>query len=371
MAILLLLAYAAICVVFFRILRVPVNKWSVTTGAIAGVVIVGGLLLGMNYNHPFTTDARLYFYTTPIVPEVKGFVIEVPVKPNVALKQGDTLLKIDPRPYQYVVDQKKAALAEAQQNVKQLKASLDQATAGAERVKAQLALAQISYDRQVQLLKTQTVAQVNVDTARRNLDAARQSVAAAEAAEQRARLAYSSEIGGVNTTVARLTADLRDAEYNLDQTTVRAPTNGYVTQLFLKPGMMAASSPTMVFIHADDQVFAAAFPQTKVQRLRPGEEAEIAFEAIPGRVFQGKVDVMIDAVSQGQLQASGQLLDPEDRAKTPGLALVRINIVDDLSPWQLPAGATAQVAVYSDHWRAVAVIRRILLRMKSWMNYVI
>jgi multidrug resistance efflux pump len=287
MAVLLLLGYGAICVVVFKLLRVPINKWTVTTAAIGGVVVVGGLLAAMNYNHPFTTDARLYFYTTPIVPEVKGIVVDVPVKPNVALKQGDPLLKIDPRPYQYVVDQKKAALAEAQQNVRQLKASLDQASASAEKAKAQLSLAQISYDRQTQLLKSATVAQATVDTAQRNLDAAKHSVAAAEAAEQRARLAYSSEIGGVNTTVARLTADLRDAEYNLDQTTVRAPTDGYVTQLFLRPGMMAASSPTMIFIHADDQVFAAAFPQTKVQRLRPGEEAEIAFEAIPGRVFLG------------------------------------------------------------------------------------
>lgn len=371
MTVLLLLGYGAICVVFFKILRVPINKWTVTTASLGGLIVVGGLLVAMNYNHPFTKDARLYFYTTPIIPEVKGLVVDVPVKPNVALKQGDTLLKIDPRPYQYIVDQKKAALAEAEQNVKQLKASLDQATASAKRAKAQLSLGQLTYDRQVQLLKSATVAQATVDNAQRNLDAAKQSLTAAEAAEERARLAYSSEIGGINTTVARLAADLRDAEYNLNQTTVRAPTNGYVTQLFLRPGMMAATSPTMIFIHADDQVFAAAFPQTKVQRLRSGEEAEIAFDAIPGHVFQGKVDVVIDAVSQGQLQASNALLNPEDRAKTPGLAIVRINILSELSSYQLPAGATAQVAVYSDHWRPVAVIRRILLRMKSWMNYVI
>jgi multidrug resistance efflux pump len=108
-----------------------------------------------------------------------------------------------------------------------------------------------------------------------------------------------------------------------------------------------------------------------VQRLQPGAEAEIAFDAIPGRVFQGRVDVLVDAVSQGQLQASTALLNPEDRSKTPGLALVRIDIADGLPPYQLPAGATAQVAVYSDHWPKVAVIRRILLRMKSWLNYVI
>jgi multidrug resistance efflux pump len=324
----------------------------------------------MNYNHPFTTDARLYFYTTPIVPEVKGRVVDVPVKPNVAVKQGDVLFKIDSDPYRYIVDQKKAALAEAEQNVKQLKASLDQASAGVEKAKAQVALTQQTYDRQAQLLSTGTAAQAAVDTAQRNLDASNQTLLQAEAAEQRARLAYTSEIGGVNTTVARLTADLRDAEYDFDQATVRAPTDGYVTQLFLRPGMMAGSTPAMIFIHAHDRIFAAAFPQTVVQRLRPGEDAEIAFDAIPGIVFAGKVDVLVDAVPQGQLQAGGTLLNPEDRAKTPGLALVGIKILDDLSAYQLPAGATAQVAVYSEHWRPVAAIRRILLRMKSWLNYV-
>jgi hypothetical protein len=42
-----------------------------------------------------------------------------------------------------------------------------------------------------------------------------------------------------------------------------------------------------------------------------------------------------------------------------------------LSSYQQPAGTTAQVAVFRDHWRPVAAIRRILLRMKSWMNYVV
>lgn len=370
MAVLLLLIYAAICVAIFKLLGVALNKWTVTTAIIGAVVIVGGLLAGMNYNHPFTTDARLYFFTTPIVPQVRGRVIEVPVKPNVALKKGDPLFKIDPAPYQFVVEQKRAALAEAEQGVKELKASLDQASAGLEKANAQLSLAQTNYDRQYQLFQAKDIAQATLDTSQRNLDAAKQTVAAAKAAERRARLAFTSDIGGVNTTVARLSADLQDAQYDLEQTTVVAPTDGYVTQLFLRPGMMAASAPAMVFIESNDRTFSASFPQMAVQRIRPGAKAEIAFDAIPGRVFQGKVDALIDAVSQGQLQATGTLLNPEDRAKSPGLVSVNISIIDDLSAYQLPAGATAQVAVYSDHWRPVAAIRRILLRMKSWMNYV-
>ena len=106
----LFLRYAALCVVVFKLLRVPVNRWTSTTAVVAGGALVGGLLLGMNYNHPFTTDGRLYFFTTPIVPTVVGRVTDVPVEPNVPLKAGDKLFQIGPRSYQFVVDQKKACL---------------------------------------------------------------------------------------------------------------------------------------------------------------------------------------------------------------------------------------------------------------------
>ncbi|MBS0251947.1 MAG: HlyD family secretion protein [Proteobacteria bacterium] len=372
MAVLLLLTYAAICVVAFKLLRFPVNQWTVTTASIGGLVVVGGLLLGMNYNHPFTNDGRLFFYTTPIVPTVRGHVISVAVQPNVPLKQGDLLFRIDPRPYQYAVDQKKALLAEAEQNVRQLKASLDQASAGVEKAQAQLALSQETYDRQADLLEKQVVSQAAVDKATRNLEAARQTVVESQAAAERARLAFSSEIGGVNTTVASLQADLANAEFNLSETNVVAPTDGYVTQLTLKPGMTASPlTPTMVFIHSDENTLTASFSQNALQRVRANDEAEIAFDAIPGRVFRGKVQVVIDAISQGQLEPTGTLFNPQDRSSQRGRAVVRFEVLDDLSDFQLPAGSSALVAVYSDHLAGLAIMRRILLRMKSWMNYVV
>ncbi len=372
MALLLLLAYAAICVVAFKLLRVPVNQWTVTTASLGGMVVVGGLLLAMNYNHPFTTDGRLYFYTTPIGPTVQGHVIEVAVEPNVPLKQGDLLFRIDPRPYQYAVDQKKALLAEAEQNVKQLKTSFDQASAGVEKAQAQLALSQDTYDRQAELLTKEVVSQAAVDKATRNLEAARQTLVESQAAAERARLAFSSEIGGVNTTVASLQADLANAEFNLSETKVVAPTDGYVTQLMLKPGMTVnPSTPTMVFIHSDRNTLSASFPQNALQRVRQNDDGEVAFDAIPGRVFRAKVLVVLDAISQGQLEPTGTLLNPKDRSSERGRAVANFLLLDDLSDYQIPAGSTAQVAVYTDHLAALAIIRRVLLRMKAWMNYVI
>jgi multidrug resistance efflux pump len=374
MELLLALIYVSFCIVIFKLFRIPVNQWSLATATLGGIVGIALLLLVMSYNHPFTANARIYFSVTPILPAVKGRVVEVPVAANVPLKEGDVLFRLDPRPYQYVVDQKKAALAEAEQNVKQLKASLDQATAGAERAQAQFGLAQQNYDRQAELFERKVIAQATLDTFSRNLETARQSVAGARAEEDRARLAYESEIGGVNTTVARLQAELRDAEFDLDQTIVRAPTAGFATQIALRPGMYVVPAPlrpVMAFVHQGqrEQVLAAPFQQNSLQRVKPGDKAEIAFTAVPGRVFRGKVIQVLDAIAAGQFQATGVLQDFATQTKNDR-AVAEIEVVDDISEYQIPLGAAAEVAVLTEHAEHVALLRRILLRMRSWQNYV-
>jgi multidrug resistance efflux pump len=371
MELLMILTYTAICVAVFKIFKIPVNKWTLPTAALGGIFLIAGVLLIMNYNHPFSKNARIYFATTPITPTVKGRVTEVPVKANEPLKDGDVLFKIDPRPYQYIVDQKKAQLAEAEQNVKQLKASYDQAMSLVEKVKVQVKLAQDEFDRQETLFNKGVIAQAALDIATRNIDAAKQGLAEAEAAAERAKLAYESEIGGVNTTVARLQAELQDAEFNLDQTVMRAPGPGYVTQMALRPGMYAIPAPlrpVMVFVHTDDENLAAGFQQNSLQRVRPGDEAEVAYDAIPGKVFKAKVRNVLDAIATGQMQATGVLQDMGD-AVPGGRAVAIIDVEEDTSAYNIPGGAAAQVAIYTPYAHHFALIRKILLRMRSWENF--
>ena len=332
------------------------------------------LLLIMNYNHPFTSNARIYFSVTPILPGVRGRVIEVPVQTNKPLKEGDELFRIDPKPYQYVVDQKKAALAEAEQNVKQLKASLDQATAASDRANAQFQLAQQNYDRQAELFEKKVIAQATLDTFSRNLETAKQTLTGAQAEQERTRLASSSNIEGVNTTVARLRAELADAQYDLDQTVTRAPGNGFVTQVALQPGVYVVPvplRPAMVFINTDpgDSKLGAAFQQNSLQRVKAGDEAEVAFDAVPGRVFKGRVQGIINAIAPGQLEPTGTLIDPA-KLTDSGRAVAIMNLEEDMSAYQLPLGSTAQVAIYTEHWEHLSLLRKILLRMRSWENYI-
>jgi multidrug resistance efflux pump len=337
------------------------------------------ILLLMNYNHPFTKEARYYFYTTPIVPAVRGLVVEVPVQSNTQLKQGDVLFRIDPRPFEYAAQQKRAALAEAIQNVRQLGSDVQRARGEVTEATATRDRSRQSYERYAQgnesarrVGRDGPYSELDIENRRQVYLASEGSLNAARAAQDRAELAFSSQLDGVNTTVARLQAELEEALYNLDQTTVRAPTDGYVTQLILRPGMMAAPlplRPVMVFVHREGMMFGAAFQQNALQRVRVGDEAEIAFDALPGRIVHGRVKNILDVMVQGQLQPTGSLIDPEERQR-PGRVVADIEILEDLTAERLPGGASGQVALYTPYWHHFAIIRRVLLRMKSWQNYV-
>src|SRR4030095_2831126 len=153
MEILLTLTYVALCYATFKLFKIPVNQWTLATATLGGVFGLSLLFITMAYNHPFSTNARIYCTVTPIIPSVKGRVIEVPVedRTNRHLEAGEVLFKIDPKPYEYVVAEKAGGLGGAEANGAQLKESVDQALAGTAKARAQLQLAQENFDRQSQL----------------------------------------------------------------------------------------------------------------------------------------------------------------------------------------------------------------------------
>ena len=209
------------------------------TAALGGIFGLSLLFITMAYNHPFSTNARIYFAVTPVLPAVRGRVTEVPVedRTNQHLEAGEVLFKIDPKPYEYTVAEKKAGLAEAVASVAQLKASVDQASAASRKSQGQTYCLpnRITTLRRRCSRKTSS-RKATLDTATRNLDAAKQSVAEAAAAEDRARQAYGATVDGEHTAVVRLQNELADAQFDLEQTVVRAPTGGFVTQVVAAAG---------------------------------------------------------------------------------------------------------------------------------------
>lgn len=177
----------------------------------------------------------------------------------------------------------------------------------------------------------------------------------------------------VNTDVARLEAELATAKFELEQTVVRAPADGAVVQLFLRSGMYAMSMPlrpVMVFMPDEKPKFGAAFLQNSAQRIEADSEAEVILPAVAGRFFKGKVVTVGAYIPQGQLQPTGNLVDPE-QIKGEGRILVEIAFDESaFEGYHIVPGSSGQVAIYTHHMRHLAVMRKVLLRMKSWLNYI-
>ena len=372
MDLLLLLIYVACAYGIFKLFKIPVNGFTLLTAALGGIALIGTLVLCMNYNHPYTSQARFYFTTTPIVPAVSGIVIDVPVQPGVPLTKGDVLFRIDPEPFENAVKVKEAALADAIQGTGQLQSTAQSAQKQYESTTSQRETARDTFERFNKLKDTGAISRAEFEKAKNDYDAAVASTDAAEAEAERALLNSTANVGGTNTRVAALRAELDTAKFNLAESVVRAPSDGVVSQMFLRPGMYAASlplRPVMVFIPKEKPMFVGAFLQNSAQRIEQGEDAEIILPAVPGRFFKGKVSTVGAYITQGQLQPTGNLIDPE-QIKGAGRMLVVIDFTDDLSKYQIVPGSNGEVAIYTHHMHHLAILRKVLLRMNSWLNYI-
>ncbi|TMX63268.1 HlyD family secretion protein, partial [Vibrio rotiferianus] len=295
----------------------------------------------------------------------------VPVQPNQPLQKGDVLFRIDPIPFQAEVDKLRAKVKEASQGALGLESSVQEAQAAVLKALAERDKAQREFDRYQRGFDRGAFTEQQLDTRRQAFKATQAALDVAQSKQEQAQIALDSEVGGENTQVASLLAELRKAEFNLEQTVVTAPTDGYVTQLALRPGVMAVPlplAPVMTFVHTEEKLYTAAFRQNSLQRLEPGFEAEFMFRALPGNVFKGEVVEVLPAIGESQFQARGSLLGTE-ALRTSGRVFVTLKITDDLEEYHLPMGTAVEVAVYSDSFTHVSIMRKVLIRMKSWQNY--
>ncbi|WP_341663352.1 HlyD family secretion protein, partial [Vibrio sp.] len=290
---------------------------------------------------------------------------------NQPLQKGDVLFVIDPTPFEAEVDRLKAKIKEASQSALSLQSDVLEAQAALTQSIADRDKAQREFSRYQRGYEKGAFTEQDLDSRRQAYKASEAAVDVSQARVSQAKIALNSEIGGENTRVAQSLAELRQAEFDLEQTVVRAPTAGFATQLALRPGVMAVPlplAPVMTFVHTEETLYAAAFRQNSLQRLQPGYEAEFLFRAIPGKVFKGRVVDVLPAIGESQFQARGSLLGTE-ALRTNGRVFVTLEITDDLSNYHLPMGTAVEVAVYSNKFTHVSIMRKVLIRMKSWQNY--
>ena len=243
MIVFLTLCYIAVLAILVKTGLVKLTTFWKISPVLWMLMLLVLLFIPMQWGAP---AGRVLDYQTviEIIPNVNGEVIDVPVKPRIDLARGDVLFRIDPRPFQYRIDE----------------------------ISANLALARTNLARSISLKSKNFAAQYDVDR-------------------------YTAEVG-------ILGAQLQSAEYELDQTTVRAPADGYVLGLTLRPGQRVSNMPLrswVAYVEHDSETLVVGIQQNMVRHIRPGQLAEITLKVLPGRVLMAEVIDVVDITSQAQL----------------------------------------------------------------------
>ena len=333
-------------------------------------------LIGLRFVTPNSANATVVQHTIQLIPRLPEptLVTDVLVEENMPVKKGQPLFQFDRRPYEYKVQQLDAQLAEAKQNVLVLQANVEAATQKATLTKVQLDYQQYQKGIFDKLAKEQAVREEDVVQRATSVSSAQATRDGALAELEVARLKYKSEIGGINTAVASMEAQLRQAQYYLDNTTLVAPEDGRIINLQVRPGMVSGIfriGGIAALIAEADRYLLATFYQENLKYVQPGQSVEVALDLYPGQIFAGKVDSIWRGNGAGQYLPSDEI--PKFQQPAPnvpqGQYAVKI-LLDGANQSKFPIGAQGSAAIYtSGEHGAWAALRKISIRAHSWLNW--
>jgi RND family efflux transporter MFP subunit len=307
----LTLCYVGLLAVLVWLKILPNKLWTWLSAVAWVVLLFVVLFIPMQWGAP-AGSARILTYTVQIIPNVAGPVLEVPVEANRPIKKGDVLFTIDPTTYE-------AAL---------------------EATQAQLDFQEVRLQQYEKLASTAAGTRFQV--------------------EETAAL------------VKQLTAELEGAEWNLNETTVRAPADGFVTYLALRPGQRVVTlpfQPAMTFVDTSREIVGVQIQQIHQRYIKRGQEVEMAFKTQPGRIYTGKVKAIIQVTHKSQAVISGTVPTAQPIQAEP--FFVRVQLDDREAAKDLPAGTAGTAAIYTKSAAMTHIIRKVMIRMESYMNYII
>ncbi len=402
MDILLLGIYAFfVWLIFIKFKWLPWNTASQVTVVVIPVVALATLILILNVVAPSTGDVRVLKYVVQIIPQVRGQVIEVPVEPNRLVKKGELLFRIDPTFYQNELDIAKANLAVNEAKLAQSSANLADVSASGRELREQLKsasgqvaalqprvdLARTRVRQNRELVATGAGDRFSLEQAESNVTDLESQLATATANEAQVTQKLSGQVNGELATVAGARAEIATAkaqvdasrvdvatkQWNLDQTSVYAPTSGYAINVQLRPGSYVVAFPvvpSMSFVEETFQII-ALYDQNELTMVEPGNEAEIALISHPGQIIKASVDSIVWAQGQGQSVQSGVVPQTGAYPQVPGRFPVKLNVAEKDRNLFFAAGALGEGAIYTDHVEAIQILRRVLVRVHSITNYLV
>ncbi|MDH3556584.1 MAG: HlyD family secretion protein [Deltaproteobacteria bacterium] len=353
------------------------QRYLLTAGVVLLAVVVVLLMYWDYVTNPWTRDGQVRAQVIQITPRVSGPIVKLPIKDNQLVKAGDLLFELDRRTFEASLEQARAQLDETGDNYQALvqqvevakamvavsRAAITQAKSSIKEMESTIEKNEAEYDRQKELLPRKATSQKAVDRAKANYEISieQRKTAVAALAQSKASLLESEAnlaeakanlgaAGEANASIRAARAAVRQAELNLEFTQVRAPVDGYVTNLNLRLGSQAvANQPALALVDVNSFWVDGFFKETSIGKIREGDKAVVTLMAYPDTPLEGSVDSLGWGIAQQDGSTGFELL-PNISPTFEWIRLaqrvpVRIHLTNVPDEVELRVGITCSVLV--------------------------
>lgn len=352
--------------------RNPAGKIALIVGVLLVALVV--LYALSDRMAPASSRGIVSANVVQIAPRVSGEVTQVLVQDDAVVQAGDPLFRLDARPFQLAVAQAEANLASTTQGINASSASLVAAQAAVTQARTSLDAVRAEADRTLKLEERGIASKAQGDTARAQVADAEARLQTAEANLESARTQLGPQ-GADNPAILAAQAQLERAQYDLASTTVAAPHFGVVTNVTLSEGQfIGAGSPALTFIDAAAAWVTVDLRENQLQAVDPGDPVHLLFDALPGRIFEGRVQSVAWGINPGRNVQGGLVVNqPTNRWFEPARSIpVRIELAGGMEAWprQLRVGGKVHAVVFAAGTRnPIAWMAGGLQRLRSWTSY--
>lgn len=323
---------------------------------------------------PSTDQARVKGLLLSVDPMVNGYVTQVNVSLHSEVKKGDTLFLIDPKPYEI-------AVAMAESDLEKVSQSISAGISSIQAVTAALSKAKVSLDRATKnWTRTQKVIAQN-EGALSEADKDRSEASYLNAIEQvkSAQANLDKELAALGPTdannpdVKSVLNRLEKAQWDLDHTSIIAPSDGVIESFNVELGYFAGAGRSMVTLVSNSDLWIQAnLKENNLSKLSIGDQADVIFDIEPGKVYQGIVKSIAYGVSTDRTNPGGlpQINTTQGWLRDPQRFPVVIEIEDQEILKKLRQGGQAEIVVYTDDNWLLNSLASLRITILSYLSYV-
>ncbi len=352
--------------------RDPVKLWTGIVLALCLALFIWHLL--SDKYTPYSSNGRVEAFIVPLSPQVSGTLVNVYAFNNQAVTDQQNLAIVDPAKYQLAVRRARADLQQASQTSSADISSVSTAQAKVAEAEANLRNAEVKGRRIIKLSKQGAASVSRADDARSSIEAKKAQLDSARSELEKAKNSLGAT-GQDNARIRSALTALETAELDLYNTTVRAPSDGIITNLTVDIGHFStAGAPIMTFISTREIWIQADMRENSLAHIQSGNPVEIVLDSAPGQIFKGKVMSVGYGVSDNGSNTLGGLTTVQTstgwlRQAQHFPVLIRFDNLENAKGF-IRAGGQANTIVYTGSHPILNGLGHLYIRLISLLSHI-